>query len=109
MRSGETLSPNDLERYYYYIQNGTDESMIAPLPDEEFRQFGRLLPPMAKTNETTPKAIARWNAFVSQLHDEIRVDYSFSMRKAIVDYVLMNADEKRRLRIERTPEKFHLK
>lgn len=93
----------NLDRYYYYIANGTDDSMIAPLQDEEFKKIVRFLRVKFNINEHLTEGV-----FI-QLRNEIRNDYSLSMRKSIVDYVLMNENERKRLNIEWTPKKFELK
>lgn len=95
-------SDMDAERYYYYIERGTDLSMIAPLPDNQFKHFHKLLSNKIKND---PKL----NALIDELHTDIVNDYSYSMRKSIVDYVLMNLDERNRLKIEWTPKTFNLK
>ena len=96
-------SKEDYERYYYYVEKGTDVSMIAPLPDVEFKKFAHYLPTKFKSSDVQAGPL------YNSLKDEIQSDYSFSMRKSIVDYVLMNVDERRRLRIQWTPKNFDLK
>lgn len=92
----------DFERYNYYIEKGTDISMIAPLPDNQFEMFYRFLPQKLK-NTPVMKEI------LDDLSSDVINDYSFSMRKAIVDYVLMNLEERKRLKIDWVPKPFMLK
>jgi dynein heavy chain len=95
-------SEMDLERYYYYIEHGTDMSMIAPLPDNQFDIFYKLVPAHLKSP-----------AIMKDLHVDLKEDieeaYVYSMRKSIVDYVMMNLNERDRLKIEWVPKKFNLK
>jgi dynein heavy chain len=92
----------DLERYYFYIEKGTDNSMIAPLPKNQFERFCTLISPkLINSNLMTQ--------IKQTLNEEITNEYVYSMKKAIVDYVLMNSDERRRLKIDAVPKKFIFK
>ena len=84
----------DLERYYFYIEKGTDQSMIAPLPAAQFQNFSDLLAP-ALTSTAAARGELR-----DGLHAQISADYAYSMKKAIVDYILMCPEERSRLRID---------
>lgn len=56
-------------------------------------------------SRVSPK-LARKPEFVSlceTLEDEVISDYQFSLRKAVVDYILIDPDEKKRLKIDATP------
>lgn len=92
----------DLERYYYYIEHGTHMSMIAPLPDNQFDIFYTLVPAHLKNSPIMKDLHV-------DLKDDIVNDYVYSMRKSIVDYVMMNLNERQRLKIEWVPKKFNLK
>ena len=56
----------------------------------------RILPKLLKNPD--------WKELIDQLWDEIREDYRGSWQKSIVDYVLMDSAEKKRLRIEACPQ-----
>ena len=117
----------DFERYYFYVEKGTDISMIAPLPNEQFSAFYSMVPEalikVAKTpNEVlgddfislalVPKHMKfslRMNDIHEQLRSEVVTDYVYAMRKSIVDYVLMSYEERERLKIEWVPKPFNLK
>ena len=86
-------SAKDIERYQYYIDNGPDKSMIAPLPDNQFEIFYNLISPRLKSQPFT-------QVLAPILSKEILNDYEYSMRKAILDYVLLSHDERQRLKIE---------
>ena len=86
-------SSKDIERYQYYIDNGPDKSMIAPLPGNQFEIFYNLISPRLKSKPFT-------QVLAPILAKEILNDYEYSMRKAILDYVLLSHDERQRLKIE---------
>ncbi len=92
----------DLERYYYYVENGTDETMIASLPSNQFEQFARFISPSLRETE-------RAQEINNCIVDEIKKTYVGSMKKTIVDYVLMNLEERKRLKIEWLPKHFNHK
>lgn len=86
----------DLERYYFYIDKGTDRSMIAPLSQDQIDKFYRMVPQKLKLLKNTRQS----------LNGEILEDYVYSMKKSIVDYILMNPEERDRLNIESVPKSF---
>jgi len=96
--------PSDLdnERYQYYIEHGPDKSMIAPLPANQFEVFYRLIKPELRNHPFM-------KTFEPTLIEDVTSDYEYSMRKAIVDYVLMNFEERQRVKIEWVPRPFALK
>jgi dynein heavy chain len=95
-------SETDLERYYFYIENGTNDQMIAPLPENQFKMFYKNLS-HALVNSSAMKILN------SEISEEIVADYNNSMKKAIVDYILMNLEERERLKIKWVPKNFNLK
>lgn len=117
----------DFERYYFYVEKGTDSSMIAPLSDNQFSMFYSMVPEdlikVAKTpNEVmgddytslalVPKHMKfslRMNDIHEQLRTEITNDHMYAMRKSIVDYILMSYEERERLKIQWVPKPFNLK
>ncbi len=92
----------DSERYQYYIENGLDKSMIAPLPENQFEIFYNLISPKLKSQPFMKD-------FEPVLIQDVLKDYEYSMRKAILDYVLLNYDERKRIKIEWVPRPFALK
>lgn len=95
-------SDQDAERYQYYIENGPDKSMIAPLPDNQFEVFYKLIKPELREHPFMKE-------FEPTLIRDIHNAYEYSMRKSILDYVLLNFEERRRLKIECVPRPFVLK
>ncbi|XP_012937339.1 dynein heavy chain 3, axonemal [Aplysia californica] len=92
----------DLERYYYYIRKGIAVSMLAPQESQQLRNIERLVP----AHLLTAKHL---QPMYSDLREEIASDYEMSARKCIVDYILQDSTEKKRLHIEWTPKPFSQK
>jgi dynein heavy chain len=89
----------DLERYYFYADKGTDRSMIAALPEKQFAEFYRLISPEIL-------ASPKMTEIRKRLQEDVTNDYISSMKRSIVDYILMNPKERTRLKIEWVPKKF---
>ncbi len=92
----------DLERYEYYIHNGLDKSMIAPLSESQFDVFYGLISLKLKS-QPCMKQISE------SIQNDVIIDYDYSMRKSIVDYVLLNNEERKRIKIDWVPRSFILK
>lgn len=92
-------SEQDLKRYYYYIENGIKASMLAASPKQWQEKIHKLIPAMYLTNPMLAN-------LRNELHEEVNVDYEFSLRKAIVDYILKDPKEKARLHIAWIPQSF---
>ncbi|GAA53212.1 dynein heavy chain axonemal [Clonorchis sinensis] len=87
-------SQRDLERYTYYINKGIPDDMLAPPPEQLWK----------KLDEYTPrKLVSAWPNLASELRNEIRTDYNYSLRKSIVDYILLDPEERKRLFIQWLP------
>ncbi|KAM4829514.1 dynein axonemal heavy chain 3 [Thomomys bottae] len=92
----------DLERYYYYLTNGIRKDMIAPAEEDVMVRVSRLISNTLLTNPTLePLMLA--------LTEEKENDYYCSLMKSIVDYVLMDPVEKKRLFIDSIPRMFPLR
>lgn len=92
----------DMRRYNYYIEKGTNSSMVAPLTPEQFENFYSKI--SVKLKEALHLKHVR-----DQLNEDIVVDHEYALRKAIVDYVLLNMDERARVKIEWIPRPFPIK
>ena len=103
-RATSDPSDLDLERYYFYVENGTNLEMIAPLPSDQFHKFYKSVPDVLKNSSSIIIKELK-----DSLADEVTNDYVNSMKKSIVDYVLMNFDERKRLKIDAVPKPFKLK
>ncbi|KAF7668491.1 hypothetical protein LDENG_00010030 [Lucifuga dentata] len=90
----------DLERYLYYITTGVPSSVLAPQPPQQMMKIMQLLP--AVTKESSKKI---QNLRV-ELQEEVKRDYNFSLKKSIVDYILMDLSERKRLSISSIPRPF---
>jgi dynein heavy chain, axonemal len=91
-------SEMDLERYQYYIENGIHKNMIAKLPDNQFSMFCERISNKLRKPE--------FKNIMNNLSEDIKIDYEFAMQKSILDYVLLNENERQRLQIENIPKSF---
>nr|XP_006820578.1 PREDICTED: dynein heavy chain 3, axonemal-like [Saccoglossus kowalevskii] len=89
----------DIERYHYYITKGIHNDMLAPQPRDLMEHVRSRLPHKIKDN---PELEGMRKDLVS----EIDSDFDFSLRKSIVDYILKDANEKKRLHIDWIPRSF---
>ncbi|CAH8492971.1 unnamed protein product, partial [Dicrocoelium dendriticum] len=95
-RSAERSLPSerDLERYMYYISKGVPDGMLAPPPDHLW----------LKLEEYTPQVlVTAWPTLAEELREEIRHDYDQALRKAVVDYILLDPAERKRLFVSWIP------
>ncbi|XP_075305326.1 dynein axonemal heavy chain 3 [Odontesthes bonariensis] len=90
----------DLERYVYYINTRVPGSMLAPQPHQQIFNIMQLLPP---DTEDTSKHL---QVLRDNMVEEIRRDYIISLKKSIVDYILMDPSECQRLSISSIPKPF---
>lgn len=96
----QDLSSRDLKRYEYYITEGIPEHALAPQESEVMERIvGKRIPEKLRTDSDL-------DHLASKLKDEVKGDYNFSLRKAIVDYILKDEDEKQRLHISAVPSPF---
>ena len=75
--------------------------MIAPEPANQFNRFCSHL--ASKLVQPSLKGLHE------ELKTEIHSDYDLAIRKAIVDYILLDPHERQRVKIQRTPKPFHLR
>ncbi|XP_058254502.1 dynein axonemal heavy chain 3 [Hemibagrus wyckioides] len=88
-------TPTDLERYMYYISSGLQEDVVTPLPPDHITNILKLLP-----------ASTHGKQMLQNLLEEVKSDFNFSMRKSIVDYILMDEQQRKRLSISSIPRPF---
>ncbi|KAK6187847.1 hypothetical protein SNE40_005782 [Patella caerulea] len=94
-----TASDRDLERYYYYIDRGIHDKMLAPPHPSQLKNIKHLVPSALLTNPELEE-------LEQNLVEEINEDHKQSLRKSIVDYILKDPEEKERLFISWTPKPF---
>ncbi|XP_076020504.1 dynein axonemal heavy chain 3-like [Genypterus blacodes] len=92
-------SERDIERYQHYITT-IPSSVLAPQPQEQMMKIKQLLPPL--TGESSKEL----QELMVVLQEEVKRDYDFSLKKSIVDYILMDPSERERLSICSTPRPF---
>eukprot|EP00117_Sycon_ciliatum_P023820 scpid1450/ scgid20157/ Dynein heavy chain 3, axonemal; Axonemal beta dynein heavy chain 3; Ciliary dynein heavy chain 3 len=103
---------SDIERYSFYLERGVSVNDVEPLAREFFDSILRQEPIKSAYEEVEDPARAYMyrsgalvakNYVVRQLMSEVEKDYNKAMRKVIVDYILMDVEERKRLRIVYTP------
>uniref|UniRef100_A0A1B0F9M2 AAA+ ATPase domain-containing protein n=1 Tax=Glossina morsitans morsitans TaxID=37546 RepID=A0A1B0F9M2_GLOMM len=81
----EAEFPNDEEkeilRYYYYIKHGIDTIHVAPMSKKVLARITNQIPPY----------LNKWAVALQETIEEIKSDYVFAMKKAVVDFVLQNS------------------
>ncbi|XP_072535232.1 dynein axonemal heavy chain 3 [Salminus brasiliensis] len=88
----------DLERHLYYIRNGVQDHMLAPQPPQDITDILQLLPSHLQGDEL--------QGLRTVLLEEVQRDYTFSICWSIVDYVLLDLEERERLHILSVPHPF---
>ncbi|XP_042639137.1 dynein axonemal heavy chain 3 [Orycteropus afer afer] len=91
-------SESDLERYCYYLNNGIRRDMIAPEEEKVMIRILKLISNKLRTSTMEP--------LLEDLFNEKENDYYSSLMKSIVDYILMDPMERKRLFIENIPRLF---
>ncbi|NXU51136.1 DYH3 protein, partial [Turnix velox] len=92
-------SRNDIERYCYYIYNGVRDDMLAPQDKEVMDAILKLVPAHILADTDLENSL-------ENLKEEIKADYKINLKKAIVDYILMDPAQRERLSIQSTPRPF---
>ncbi|KAI9217055.1 dynein heavy chain, N-terminal region 2-domain-containing protein, partial [Blastocladiella britannica] len=90
-----------LDRYWHYVTCGVPDEVVSQLPASSIRQIEDHLPV-----PSTPQQQSIVDKAVPLLLDEVRRDYALYFKKAIVDYILLDADERERLMIPRVPASY---
>nr|XP_034492395.1 dynein heavy chain 3, axonemal [Marmota flaviventris] len=89
----------DMERYCYYLTNGIQKDMITPQENEVMVRISKLISTALLTNPSLVPLLVT-------LEEEKENDYYSSLMKSIVDYILMDPLEKKRLFIDSIPRVF---
>ncbi|XP_037670654.1 dynein heavy chain 3, axonemal isoform X2 [Choloepus didactylus] len=92
-------SPLDLERYSYYLTNGIPKDMIVPEDEDVMVRISKLI-----SNKLLTSSFLE--PLLSILKEEKEKDYYCSVKKSIVDYILVDPMERKRLFIESIPRLF---
>uniref|UniRef100_A0A8D3CSS9 AAA+ ATPase domain-containing protein n=1 Tax=Scophthalmus maximus TaxID=52904 RepID=A0A8D3CSS9_SCOMX len=88
------------QRYIYYITTGVPTSVLAPQPQQQMMNILSLVPPDTEDSSKKIKAMR------ADMEEEVKSDYVFSLKKSIVDYILMDPAERQRLTIASIPKPF---
>ncbi|CAH8448881.1 unnamed protein product [Heterobilharzia americana] len=73
-------------RYYYYIYNGINTDHVAPIDEKLMKKIVSAIRPDIEEIANT--------ALLEKLEDEIREDYLFSVKKAIVNFIINDPADK---------------
>uniref|UniRef100_H3AK49 Dynein axonemal heavy chain 3 n=1 Tax=Latimeria chalumnae TaxID=7897 RepID=H3AK49_LATCH len=79
-----------LKRYFHYINHGVACHMLASQDPEQMNRVLQLIPNHLKNNPDLEK-------LMMALTEEILNDYELSLRKSIVEYILKDPSERKRL------------
>ncbi|CAF4568450.1 unnamed protein product [Rotaria sp. Silwood1] len=90
----------EIERYWYYISKGVQSRMIAPEPADQYNKFCLHL--SSKFTQPSLKILH------DELKNEIHTNYDLAVRKAVVDYILLDPHERKRVKIQNVPKIFRL-
>jgi dynein heavy chain len=74
--------------------------MIASEPPDQYNRFcSHLIPKLVQPS---------LKSLHDQLKEEIHSTYDLALRKAVVDYILLDPNERKRVKIQNVPKTFHL-
>ncbi|XP_024913275.1 dynein heavy chain 3, axonemal-like [Cynoglossus semilaevis] len=90
----------DLQRYIHYIDDVVPDSVVVPQSKEQMDDILSLLPPEADGSNKLMQV------FRAILEKEVTKDYYFSLKKSIVDHILLDPSERKRLSITSVPKAF---
>lgn len=83
-----------LERYCYYVEVGISTKNVAPFRQSWVENVLSLLPP--RRPDSLPEEY--YQQILEEAVDEMKADYVYSMRKAIMHYVVRSPVERRCVR-----------
>uniref|UniRef100_UPI00358FFBD0 dynein axonemal heavy chain 3 n=1 Tax=Myxine glutinosa TaxID=7769 RepID=UPI00358FFBD0 len=95
----QDISTEDLQRYCYYVQQGISTDMLEPENEAQWLHIVHLLSGCLQRGPFP-------GPLLNSLHQEIQQDYALALCKTIVDYILLDPGERRRLNIGHVPRPF---
>ncbi|KAL1116323.1 hypothetical protein AAG570_005818 [Ranatra chinensis] len=91
------VTEEDIERINYYLEKGFEPDMLEPFPDKL----------LDKARDSIPlKSRKKFVAVLRTLEQEVKSYYEFGLRVAILDYIMLDKSERRRLNITHYPQRF---
>jgi dynein heavy chain len=93
------VEEREMLRYYYYIRHGVDTIHVSPI---DKRVLGRII-------KLIPKHLVKYKSVLETVVNEIKDDYSFAVKKAMVDFVLGDAMTKYNKKEEIAPHRLEAK
>jgi len=101
---GDGLTPEEreaLQRYEMYIEAGVSEDVVAPIKDEWVHNVRTLLESVMVRDDLMDRDAME--NMVSDMVGEMAMQYTHSVKKSIVDYLLRSPAEQERLQIANMP------
>jgi dynein heavy chain len=89
---------SSLERYWFYIKEGVPNAVVSEIPKETMQRIHHALPSPKTDVQST-----FYTKAIRQLFSEVQETYSLAFKKSIVDYILLDPEERYRLMIPRVP------
>ncbi|KAJ3608419.1 hypothetical protein NHX12_025466, partial [Muraenolepis orangiensis] len=93
-------SEKDLERYLHYVTHGVPTQMLAPQPPQQVERILAVLPPVDEDDSDDIQGLR------NTLLEEMEAVYVHSLKKSIVDYILIDWSERQRVGISSLPRRF---
>ncbi|KAI9331944.1 dynein heavy chain and region D6 of dynein motor-domain-containing protein [Obelidium mucronatum] len=91
------LSPE--QRYWYYVEKGVPVDSIAPMDASTVTGILKHIPPRLLATDSLMSA-------KKQMIQEVQTDYLMALKQSIVDYILLDEDERERLKIPPMPPRY---
>ncbi|XP_073998137.1 dynein axonemal heavy chain 3-like isoform X3 [Rhodnius prolixus] len=87
---GNKMRPEDVKTIYHYFTYGISKDIIQPFNEEWLEAFKSHIP---------DKLLTKWSKLLPPLFKDIRFNYTLGIRKAIIEYLLLDGNERKRLNI----------
>ncbi|KAK9508782.1 hypothetical protein O3M35_006257 [Rhynocoris fuscipes] len=91
------LRCEDMEKIHYYITKGINSNIIQPYNEKWLNNIKSRIPQEKRK---------RWHKLIQQCCNEVREGYDLCLKETIVEYILLDENERRRLNIITRPFKF---
>ncbi|GBG26414.1 Dynein heavy chain 7, axonemal [Hondaea fermentalgiana] len=91
------------QQYVWYVRHGVDDKTLAPIRREWLQRVSDLLPAPRITHENASSLVQTFQTLVATLTKNVEYDYQCAVRRAILDYILRDAQQRSRLGIPYIP------
>lgn len=93
-----------IRRYMWYVENGVDKKVLAPLCPEWLHRVSELLPTPQGEVANQVEFVEEFQKLVMELTDDVEARYFSAIRRATLDYLLRDTSQRVRLEIPYTPK-----